>query len=217
MSRVRNYCFTDFNTDKTEDELWTSLLNAGAKYAIYQKEQTETGTLHWQGYVQFKNPKSFACVRRALHPNTHWEAQKSSNETARDYCRKEETRVSGPYEFGTFSKGAGTRNDIEEFRDALRQGINDNELLENYSLEIAKFPRFISFVRGSCILPRADKPTVITLWGPAGSGKTRTAFERFGIDKTYVVSKPDAGRPLWWDGYLPGQHECVILDDFYGW
>lgn len=217
MSKSRNWCFTQFNTDVDSDELWTLLSDSGAKYAIYQKEQASTGRLHWQGYVQFKNPKAFNTVRKVLHPQTHWEAQKGTNVQARSYCSKEETRVLGPFEFGEFSEGQGCRNDLKAFRDALKEGKTDLDLLDEHYIQVAKFPKFISFVRGATAQPRDFKSEVTVLHGKPGTGKTRRAMEHSGIENTFVVSKPDSGRPLWWDGYLPCKHTTVVFDDFYGW
>jgi len=218
MSRTRNFCWTQFNTDVESDELWAALRDAGAKYSIFQKEQAEsTGRLHWQGYTQFKQPKSLSAVKNILDKGTHWESQKGSNSQARAYCCKEDTRVLGPFEFGDFSKGAGQRTDLEAFRDAIKEGTTDADLLDNYCVAIAKFPRFVSFVRSTTIKPRDFKSKVTVFYGLPGTGKTRRAIESFGYDATFVVSKPDSGRPLWWDGYIPSTHSSVLIDDFYGW
>lgn len=56
--------------------------------------------------------------------------------------------------------------------------------------------------------PRTTKPIVHVLQGPTGTGKSRWALENF----------PGAywkQRSNWWDGYE--DHECVVIDEFYGW
>lgn len=217
MSRSRNWCWTQFNTDVDPEQLWDLLRNAGAKYAIFQKEQASTGRLHWQGYTQFATGKSFGGVRKCLDPATHWEAQKGNNLQAKSYCSKEDTRVLGPFEFGEFSKGQGCRTDLEAFRDAIREGIDDIQLLDDHCCAVAKYPRFISFVRGSTAKARDFKSICTVYHGAPGSGKTRKAMDYAGFEHTYVVSRPDGNRPLWWDGYLPSVHTSVLIDDFYGW
>jgi len=72
----------------------------------------------------------------------------------------------------------------------------------------------LSFCRNVRTGPRSTKPTVKVFWGPSGSGKTREAVGDNPSD-CYIVSRPDTGRPLWWDGY--NTQPRVVLDDFYGW
>ena len=88
------------------------------------------------------------------------------------------------------------------------------DLLSLFPIQCAKFQKFIYFVRCSMVPPRSEKPSVIILWGPTGTGKTRAAVGK-DPSKTFIVSRPDSGRPLWWDGYQ-GQPR-VVIDDFYGW
>lgn len=133
----------------------------------------------------------------------------------KDYCTKE-PRVGGPWEFGE-PITVGQRVDLEKFRDAILEGKKDSELLEEFPRQCFAYQRVISWVRGTRMVPRTEKPTVRALWGPSGTGKTRQAVDHAGSDATYMVSKPDNGRPLWWDGYDSTVHKSVVLDDFYGW
>lgn len=216
MSR-KNFCFTDNNPQLDSDGIIKHLQDAGAKYCCFQKEQAASGTIHWQGYVQFRSAKTLSALKGVIHNTTHWEGQRATNDQARDYCRKPETRVLGPFEWGTFCGGQGSRTDLIEFRDAIREGKTDNELLDLFPVQCFNNSRFISFVRASALKSRDFKTKVIVLHGAAGTGKTRRAVEHEGPDRTYVVSRGDSGRCIWWDGYNPTIHTTVVLDDFYGW
>jgi len=217
MSRKTNWVFTDNNPLLDDEQLMRHLQDAGAKYCCFQKEQGEQGTIHWQGYVQFRSAKTLGAVKLVIHNTTHWEPQRGTNDQAREYCKKPETRIAGPYEWGTFAGGQGSRTDIIEFRDAIRQGKTDEELLNEFPVQCYNNNRFISFVRASSIQPRAFKTHVVVLHGAPGTGKTRRALAHEGPDRTYVCSRGDSGRAVWWDGYNPLQHTTVVLDDFYAW
>lgn len=76
---------------------------------IYQLEKGENGTMHLQGYAEFKSPVSIKKAQSALQDYqhvVHLEPRRGSREQARDYCQKEDTRMAGPWETGDFSEGA---------------------------------------------------------------------------------------------------------------
>lgn len=214
MAFSKNWVFT-LNNPQEDSETLMNLLSPLSGYCIFQKEQGTNGTQHYQGYIQFTVRKRLTAAKSIL-PRAHWEVARGSPQQCKDYCSKEETRLDGPYETGHMTV-QGQRRDIEDFRDSILEGKCDLDLLEEHCKQVAQFPRFISFVRAAACKPRNEKPTVRCFIGASGSGKTRTATEFSGMDATYIVSRPDSGRPLWWDGYNPTTHVSVVLDDFYGW
>jgi len=213
MSSAKNWCFT-LNNPEIDDNKLEFVLQQLASYYVFQLERGDSGTEHYQGYVQFSARKRLSALKKIL-PGAHWEVAKGNATQNTTYCSKE-PRLSQTRIFGQMST-AGQRTDIEELRDRILEGKSDSELLEDHAVHVAKFPKFIHFVRNTLWHPRIKKPTVTCYYGPSGSGKTRKAFNFQGHDKTYMVSKPDNGRPLWWDGYDPTFHTTIILDDFYGW
>lgn len=70
------------------------------KYGIWQQERCPTtGRLHLQCYFEFKKPMRMRAVKGALGDATaHVEPRRGTREDAREYCRKEESRVDGPWE-----------------------------------------------------------------------------------------------------------------------
>lgn len=197
-SRHRAWIFTDY-----AEEQPTSV---PFEYLVVQRERCPTtGRLHWQGYCVFSNPRTLGGVKKVL-PKAHWEPRRGSHEDARDYCTKAETRVSGPFEYGS-PPAQGTRSDLGELCDAVARGASDRELAGCYPVQFLKFGTHISRLRMALMAPRHAKTVVAILWGPTGCGKSRWAHDTFEEAFTKDPSQ-------WWDGYC-GQR-VTILDEFYG-
>lgn len=98
--KSRNWLAT-LNNPSVTAQAWLEALfeKAAAVYVCGQLERGEQGTVHVQGFVNFKNPVRLAKLKK-FDPAAHWEVVKVNN-GAHDYCMKEDTRVEGPYEFGT--------------------------------------------------------------------------------------------------------------------
>lgn len=62
---------------------------------------------------------------------------------------------------------------------------------------------------------RETKTILTVLYGAAGTGKTSTAINFAKTFGSYYLM-PNDGKSIWWNGYDPLQHECVILDEFNG-
>ena len=69
-------------------------------YLVAQKERGAEGTEHIQAYISFENAVAFTTVK-TIFQGAHIEAARGSPEENRTYCTKEETRVAGPWEYGT--------------------------------------------------------------------------------------------------------------------
>lgn len=77
------------------------LVNLGATKYVYQLEKCKTsGRLHYQWVAHFEHAKKFSAIRNSML-NSHVEqvgnSAKSNWDAAVDYCRKEDTRVAGPW------------------------------------------------------------------------------------------------------------------------
>lgn len=80
-----------------------------ARYICWQGEETpSTGKEHIQLYIEFyksvriNNVINYFDSEYFLHP--HCESRKAKRQTARDYCRKKESRIFGPFEHGVWRK-----------------------------------------------------------------------------------------------------------------
>ena len=72
-------------------------------YLVYQLEVAETGTEHIQGYVEFAEGMTWPEVKDILGDTTFFKRRKGSRQSARTYCMKEESRIRGPWEIGTWT------------------------------------------------------------------------------------------------------------------
>jgi len=163
-----------------------------------------TGTPHIQGAVVFKHPRSLNAVKRDLGGRAHMEIMKGTWGDQK-YCTKD-GNILRDDDYST----QGQRNDLVNFRDALKRGADDFELLEDHLREFAKYPRMIGMAR--CAVAKKmsrefRKLEVIAMWGPPGTNKTRRGYD----EGAYVFDDYEDG---WWDGYMG--EETIVLDEFYG-
>jgi len=116
MQRLRNFCFTSYDLESFQvpDD------DAHFLYCVYQTESCpDTSRWHNQGYIEFSIGKSFAQVKTLLGDETaHIEGRKGTRTQARTYCMKDESRISGPLEFGTWrpENAESKRTDLNDAR-----------------------------------------------------------------------------------------------------
>lgn len=191
---ARGWCYT-LNNYTEEDikarETWET------KYHVYGKEIGDSGTEHLQGYVEFAGQKRLTYLKK-LDSRAHWEVRRGTADQAAEYCKKD----GNFYESGTIG-GQGKRKDIDNIRIiAMNDGMRGVTLHGTYEqIKVAK--EFLVYHEE----PRDWLTEVYWLFGPTGTGKSRTARE---ICTGDVYTKSEGSK--WWDGY--DGHEEVIIDDF---
>lgn len=209
------WCFTinhDFDHWRTPTDLKAaiSIHLPEIKYIGWQIERsTSTDHLHVQGYLELSKRLRRNQVTRIVGRGTHLERRKGTRTQARDYVRKEETRVDGPFEIGTWENEAPTKNQtLETIKVAIQEGKKISDIAnENFGLYLRHGKMFTHY-KLLISKPREEKTKVIVVYGPTGSGKSHWARETF----------PDAYwkcNSKWWDLYE--DQETVICDEFYGW
>ncbi len=188
----------------------------GLRYSIYQLEQGDAGTPHWQGYLEFSTPKRLSAVRQVPGlERAHFEPRRGTREQARDYCRKQESRLSEPVEFGDFGGGGqGTRNDLSDVKRIL-DTADESNTSKLQRVADANFGTFIRYHKGMDRylglkeINRVEKTKVTVYFGKPGTGKSYRA-RRLDFDSCYWKQQS-----AWWDNY-EGQR-CTVLDEFNGW
>lgn len=213
-SSAKNWCFTSF----LPADRHPTFKETECVYMVYQRERCpSTGKEHWQGFLQTKIKRTMQKVKSLIEDEAaHLEVCRSIPH-AMEYCRKADTRVSGPYEKGDKTKVCvqGKRVDLEEIKQALDDGKGLCEISSTY------FSQFIRYSRGFALYKTLHAPTkrptphIIVITGPSGIGKSLFA-SIFRPTSSYWLRKPSSkGGSIFWDGY-DGQ-DCVVIDEFYGW
>ncbi len=211
--RSRTWCFTVNNNARAFYDGLRRYYEANidsVRYICGQLERASTGQLHFQGYIQLLSQRGLSWLKDNVDRGAHFEKQRGTNTEAKDYCNKADTRQLPFIEFGEFTKGAGARMDLIAFKKEIQKGVTQKDLLENYTMCMAKFPKFYNLVRGLKRPTRTNELTVRLNFGDTGLGKSRYAYDNFPL--LYAI--PLTSSSLWFDGY--DLHQTVLLDDFAG-
>ncbi len=217
-----NICFTWNNPPNSVDGTTVVQPTFHAEkmqYLVYQYEVSDSGTFHWQGYVEFKTQTRYNTARNYLHaPGAHCESRRGTQAQAIAYCKKEPTRVPGfaPIEHGTPRvTSQGQRADLVEFKEAIKEGKRKRELIDDHTTCMAKFGRFYDTVRGLYPPERTIERKIYLLIGPPRCGKTRSVMEQHrGTKRGTLFDMPLCNGTMWYDGY--DGHSHVLIDDFAG-
>jgi len=206
----RNVCFTAHHATLTG--VLFAELPKDTRYVVWSLERCpETQKLHWQGYIEFTTQMRMGAIKKLLgDPGVHLEERKGTALEAANYCKKLETHVAGPWEFGELSNQGGRldRDDQISAIGKIRAGamslgeIPDDLLLTR--------PAAVKLALSLAPAVRRDRVDVYYIEGPPGCGKSY-AVEDYFPD----VFKPTLGQDrLWFDGYM-GQ-DAIMLDELRG-
>lgn len=176
-------------------------------YLVYQREKGESGTEHFQGYVELAKQTRFNAIKKK-YPKWHIEPRRGTQEQAIAYCKKDDSRMDGPYEFGE-PKQQGQRTDIAALVDLAKSGKRKRDALEEMPGVYARNYRAFEHIQSLMKPPRRER-RVVLLHGPPGSGKTRYVLDKH--PDAYVI--PITSSTIWFDGY--DGHDVALIDDFNG-
>lgn len=205
-NKVQKVCFTLNNWTPAEYEAILEHGRNKCKFMVVGKEVGTNGTPHLQGYVNLVKRTRFTALKKFL-PRAHFEVAKGTDEQNLTYCTKQdkEAFVSG------VPQRAGQRSDLKKPVKAILEGTPIDRVALAYPIEYVKYHRGFDRLAAHTLKSRSidDPPMTIWLWGKAGTGKTRFAYEQLPHEQVYMK---DGTR--WWDGYT--QQQCILIDDFDG-
>lgn len=204
------WCFT-INNPTVNDNLCIENLRIASSYLIYQLEQGENETEHYQGYVEFSNRKRGTTVKNII-PRGHLEMRRGTSKEAADYCRKAESRLDGPWEFGVLSQPKqGSRNDLTAVKEAIDEGKSITYISQQHFASFVRYRKGFEAYMTLNDKKRDFKTQVVLLIGDPGTGKSTLAGQ---FPSPYFVLDPTSTQ--FFDGYDPRENETVVFDDFNG-
>lgn len=188
------------------------------KFAVWQLEMGDNGTVHYQMYVNFSEPMSHA----ALHKldgleHSHTETRRGTKLEAVTYCSKDESRLEGPFWYPDersvkrhAASEKGKRTDLDSLCEMIEREYTDAQIAEVAPILIVKYQRGADHLRLALQRPGRTGETIdsIVYVGPSGTGKSRRLrLECPEGDLWFWVSP---GK--WFDGYQgqPG----LVFDEF---
>lgn len=205
-----HWILTENNPEGQLDVLFQELYDDGEiEYACWQLEvgdNAEQAEQHHQIFVTFTKKTRLTAIQKIL-PGIHAEICRDPA-ASRDYCRKEESRLDGPWEVGKYVEKTNNAKVWAKIRDEVKQGLNLKDLCEKFPAQVFMYHKGISTV-ATLYQAKRDAKTKVEVWvGPPGSGKSRGARDRH---PSAYWKQPDS---IWFDGYAG--EDCVVFDDFYG-
>lgn len=182
------------------------------KYCIFSLEQgKEEETPHFQGFITFGIGKRFATIKKYL-PFAHIEQARGSNAECRDYCKKSDTHVAGPFEIGEFVEQRA-RTDKSNFIQLIHSGITNSELAKlDSNLYLSTSQSKIEAIRADAheIYRRICRNVVVTyIYGPPRVGKTSSIFKKYGLENVFTI---DNYGDFQFNGY--NYENVLLMDEF---
>ncbi len=224
----RSYVWTYFRIALDADECARVVREHGGsdvvRYSIGQLERCPSSSrLHIQGYTELRNPMRVPGFKGTFGPGVreivHVEPRRGTREQAREYCRKEDTRVSGPWETGEWTGGgSGRRTDLAALKVSIDDGADDVALWEGHFTHMLRYHKAVGTYRLLKAAALGSKQRDIlcrVYYGRTGTGKSHRAFKEAACEVESFYVLPQGRGDIWFDGYI-GQRG-LIIDEFYGW
>lgn len=206
------WCFTYNNPEFEEISLFgNELQSKGATYVFYALEQGDSGTPHYQGYVEFDKLKRLSQLKK-IDNNVHWERRKGTQTQAIAYCKKDEGKPGWAFcEYGHLTEThQGARNDLSFGIELLNNGGLRRVATEAPELYVRNH-RGLSAL-SLMLKPPKPVPTVVLAFGPPGVGKSRRFYEVAPESSRWTNPIDTTG--LWFDTYVNDKWACI--EDFGG-
>lgn len=237
-----NWCFTLNNPTHGEAkdfiqkyEYTTPSGTKNVRYFLAAHEGRGEGkTPHFQGMVQFVDPKTFTETKKFLGKRAHFKKMAGTAKQAQEYCLKGDKiskedwnkyKTEHPdygkdlkvvFDLGDICYGQGQRSDLARMVESISAGIakvdvialTDPDMYHQYGRTLHKAEDLFMLSQY-----RTEMPQCYWLYGKTGVGKSHRAFNyngEFRPNEIYNVVD-DKG---WYDGYR--QQQVFLINEFRG-
>jgi len=212
----RSFLFVIHNYSKDVVERLRIYGDTSCRYLCFGYEICpDTGTPHLQGYVSHDEKKSLNAFQRYIWPEKkfHMTITSGTGIQNKTYCSKPQTKdpahTPNFEEFGNLP-AQGSRTDYAAALAQINSGTPVEEVVDSQP-HLLPMIRAIESYKLKKLKALKRQVEVIVLWGDAGSGKSRWAYDNY----PNLYSKPPSKQSgAYFDGYT-GQ-DTLLLDDFYG-
>lgn len=215
-SRSRNWFITLNNPDA-----WLAVWEwEHIQHAVWQLEMGDSGTVHYQMFLNFKKKMSSDEVHK-LDGMARCTAKVCMDvKGSIIYCSKVKSRLEGPYWYPNEAKvksyglgsDRGKRTDLNTLARDVIAGITDEELALTMPGHLLRFSNHIDALRIKFPVARrnSDRIDAVCYIGPTGTGKSHRLRRECPEGSEWFW----ANKGKWYDGYRgqPG----IVFDEFDG-
>lgn len=221
--RFTSFVFTSYDIERDPSVYYQPISPSYLRWQIERCPTTQK--LHIQGFCQLSKQVYFTRIK-ACDSACHFEKTRGTADEADAYCSKEDTRVSGPYQWGTMrSDGRHNRRSADDILLEVLHGTFNPRASDANSIFYARHHGQIQRIKELQEAPTSFDTKVFIHFGVPGSGKTYNA--RHGIydenntlvrhmtpaeaeSHTYEVTMFQEGTGTPWFDRYNGQKRIVI-------
>lgn len=200
--RAKHWAFTLNNYTQADED---RLRNLGSEidYLVAGREVGAGGTRHLQGHISLRSRKRLTQVKALIGSNPHVEIARNVNASI-EYCKKD-----GDYfEVGHAPSGAGSRTDIDAFKDDVKSGNIDLKAIREIHSEVyAKYPRFCQEYIQDHLPDKAIPAHALRPWQATLNGDLNREPDDRTI--TFIVDQAGNQGKTWFAHYYRQNHDNV--------
>lgn len=206
MEQWRDVCFT-LNNPTLSLEDFTNRIEGmlPVQYLVIGEEVGESGTRHYQGFLQLLRRTRHRKVHEILM-HAHMEVRRGTPQQASEYCQKDGLFTIRGLLKNEVSKSDSNKEQWSKILQLAQEGQLD-ELQRDYPGEYIRYRTQLAKVHVEAMEALSTDKTCVWLYGPPGTGKSRFARD---VDVNAYWKNPNK----WFDNYNQNLHKTVIIDDF---